>query len=447
MAIIINELASATELPDEFWNARPALTKIRTAAHSRNRSAAAVLQVVLARLAAGFPHTIELPPIVGAAANLSYMAVLLAPPGVGKSSGYRIGADLVRLDAGVVDDLPLGSGEGLVEVLFDWVFERDENGKRVKVKRQTHFNAFVYVDEGLALAEIGRRSGSTLLGTMRSIWSGSAIGNTNASVERRRIVPPGQYAYGIIVGLQASKADVLLDDVDAGTPQRFVWAFATDPTIPDVAPEWPGQLEWKRTAGGELDTIRIMNAAGYVRHQLAVAEPIQQELHDADLDRARRATEIDPLDAHAGLVQLKIAGLLALLDSRLGISVQDWRLAQIVKASSDAVRDEVVALIARDAIRREHHTQRRVAARAVEADVAVRQRRIVDAARKLAAKVHEDPERWTRMTLYRAMRRQRDDFEDALDHAKAEGWVVEVAEPSRTGSDRRLLRPGITRPS
>jgi hypothetical protein len=60
-----------------------------------------------------------------------------AAENTGKSSGYRVGRELVQLPEWVAE-VPIGSGEGLVELLFEVVSEADViTGKIQKVKRQT----------------------------------------------------------------------------------------------------------------------------------------------------------------------------------------------------------------------------------------------------------------------------------------------------------------------
>lgn len=417
-------------LPAEFWEARPALGHIRDAAHSRRRSADACLHIVLARLSAIAPHTVLLPAVVGAPAPLSYFAAIVAAPGVGKSSANDIAGEIVPAPEWVADQLPLGSGEGLAEVLFDLVEEDDGKGKTRQVKRQVRHNAFVFVDEGQVLGDIGGRSGATLLPTLRTIWTGGTFGNTNASIERRRIVPARSYAYGVVAAFQASKAGALLDDAGAGTPQRFGWASAIDPTIPDVAPEWPGALPWERPA--------LVETGG----GLKLSEAIRVEIDAKDLARARGEVAVEALDAHAGLYQLKVAGLLTILDGRREITDDDWALAAMVKATSDAVRDSVLSAVAAERLATERATSSRYAERHVTAIAAEERRRIVDCARRIATKVKAEPERWTRVELYRAMKHWRTVFEEGLDHAIAEGWVSEIAVPSHTGDDKRCLRPG-----
>jgi hypothetical protein len=436
-------------LPDGFWDERDHLVHIRQAAHSRNRSATAVLHVVLARVSAFTPHTVQLPAIVGSAVPLCYFANLAGASGTGKSGANDIGTELIPAPERARDQLRVGSGQGLIEIFFETVEEEDSNGKVQRVKRQTYYNAYVYVDEGRVLADLGTTSNSILLPTLRSIWTGGTLGNTNASDERRRILPGGQYAYGVVLAIQDRLAGPLLEDTASGTPQRFAWADASDPSIPDVAPDWPDGRLW--TPPTLTDLADIERRGAYVRHQLEVAGPIVTEIQDADRARARGHLVPDELDAHAGLVQLKVAALLAVLDRRAEVTTDDWELAAAIKADSDATRARVLASIAAEADEREAATSQRLARRQVAAaDVAEAHRltKNVDLARVLAAKVWGQTDEWTGSALRRSLpSRDRGYYAAALEHAESEEWVTVSEEPSHTGDVKQVVRRGARRPS
>jgi hypothetical protein len=44
-------------------------------------------------------------------------------------------------------------------------------------------------------------------------FSGGTIGQTNASAERKRIVPAGSYSYGVFIGMQPTRLDDLAGTV------------------------------------------------------------------------------------------------------------------------------------------------------------------------------------------------------------------------------------------
>ncbi len=420
----------AGRLPDDFWATRPHLKHIRDAAHSRQRSADALLHITLARLSAITPHTCHLPGIVGTAAPLSYFAAIVAPPGVGKSSADAIGAEILPAPDWILDHLPLGSGEGLAEALFDLVEEVDSDGKLRKVKKQVRHNAYIWADEGQALGEIGGRKGSTLLPTIRTIWTGGVMGQANARAETHRVVPALTYAYGFSIALQPGKANALLADSDGGTPQRFGWASAIDPTIPDRQhrPTWPGQLDWEPppllTGGAPL----------------GVDDEVATEIEEADLGRSRGEIAVTDMDAHGGLYRFKVAGLLCVLDGRSHITCDDWALAGVIKASSDTVRSAVIAAVAHDAEKRETAFRDRHAGREVAADARKHSQAVEECAQRIQAKVTARPG-MTSTDLRRSLtKRLRDVLEDGIALAVEQGWVTESEEPGR-GNNRRVLNP------
>lgn len=346
------EIRIARNLPVDFWEAREELALIRDAAYSRARSADAVLLFTLARLAATIPPAIRLPPIVGGAASLNFLGAVIGTSGSGKSTAGDVARELAPINrTDVVADIPLGSGEGLAEQYFEYVAEEQSDGKRKQVKRQTKSALYMYLDEGQALGEMGNRKGATLLPTLRSAWSGATIGNTNASAETRRIVPAHSYRLALMVGFQAEHAHGLLDDAAGGTPQRFVFASAVDPHIPDEQPTWPGVLNMDppSTYGGE--------------QHIEVASSIVAEIRAHNLAATRGQIVVGPLDSHANLVRLKVAALLGYLDNRGDVSADDWDLAGVVMTTSCAVRSWVIELALQRALADEQAGYRKAARR------------------------------------------------------------------------------------
>lgn len=336
-----------SNLPASFWAARPAFGHIRQAAHSRARSADAVFGCVLARVAAMTPPAFNLPAIVGSCAPLTTYVACVGPPGSGKSSSERVAKELLPCDDdGVADDLPLGSGEGLIEAYFEITEELGPNGKPKMVKTQTRHGAVLDLDEGQLFTELGARKGSTLLPMLRTAWSGATLGTTNASIETRRRLPAGSYALGLIIMFQPSMAGDLLGDVAGGTPQRFVWVSATDPTIPDIAPRWPGVLSWRPPVP------RTYNGATFTA-TLTIVDSVRAEVQRRALQVTRGEVDVTEMDAHAQLVRLKIAGLFAILDDRFGITEDDWRLAGVYQQTSRAVRTTMLEHVALEQRQRE----------------------------------------------------------------------------------------------
>jgi hypothetical protein len=420
---------SAIHLPDEFWNARPALGHIRQAAHSRILPADGVFHSVLARVAGALPWTLRLPPIVGTACPLCFFNAPVGPSGEGKSTGNGIGGLLVPVPEYVADQLPIGSGEGIAEVLFDFVPDPDDPKK--KIKRQVLHNAIVYVDEGEALTALNARNGSTTLSTYRAAWTGQAIGQTNASTDRKRIVPAGSYTFGITVALQPELAGDLLNDEAAGTPQRFAWSWAEDPSIPDLRPEWPAALGWTPppviTGGQEME----------------VDPTIAAEIQTQALARRRGEERAEPGEGHAMLLRLKIAGLLANLDGRLNIATEDWHLAGIVADTSRAVRHHVQAIVAAKAREVEKAASTKNALRHVHAITAAEADTFENAIRSMVRIVRRDRDKHERNVKNGLSAAQRKVFGPALVEAVDRGLLerYEIEEPGDR-KPSKMLRLG-----
>lgn len=369
-------IANARNLPAEFWEARPELAHIRQAAHCRSRSADAVMLFTLARVCATIPPAIKLPATVGGLASLNFLGAVIGPSGTGKSTAGAVARELVPIERrDVVADMPLGSGEGLAELYFEWVMEEQADGKSRKVKRKTRDGLYMYLDEGQALGEMGSRKGATLLPTLRAAWSGETIGNANATAETFRVVQTHTYRMALMVGFQPEHAQGLLDDTTGGTPQRFVFANAVDPTIPDEAPGWPGELPlWLPAVTGPSQVYGIDPA-------------IAAEVRVRDLLANRDHSPRPLLDSHRDLVRTKVAALLAFLAGRLDIDSDDWRLAGMVMRSSVAVRTWVLETARTAAATAELAGHRRAATRETVIASEAEQRALDSAARSIARRV------------------------------------------------------------
>lgn len=428
---------SGTRLPDGFWTSRPELEHVRQAAIARRCAPTALLLTVLSRASSYVPHRLTVGGQTGNPLPLGTFTVLYATTGGGKSRTIATARNLIAApDWITLHEVPLGSGEGLAEMMFEQVTELDDNGNKTKVRRQTRHNAWAVKPEGQELLAQSRRQGATILPTLRSAWSGETLGQQNAREETRRPIPAGSYTIGVTVGFQPSTVDGLLADDIAGTPGRFVWAHTHDPDAPDQRNEWPGQLDWAPPPD---------IADGW---DIPLAAEVAIQVEAEDLAQLRGELVLSPVEAQGRALRLKLAGMFAVLAGRwqTGVTVEDWQLATTVAAVSDEVRHQAAADVAhRAALANEAKRQGHIALQA-DAASAVDRRRVEDGARRIANKVHAEPDRWTVLALKRDLRRWRDVYDDSLDHAATEQWIVETEEPSHTDQPTRRLRPGPNRP-
>ena len=349
------EIVSADNGPldEAFWNARPYLTHIRQAARSRMVAPAAVLGCVLARVAAFTPPSTCLPPTIGSESTLTTYVALLAVSGGGKSTSMGCAASLLPdTPPGCLGPLGLGSGEGLIDAYFEMVEDTDGGGKKQRVKRHTKHGVLFSLDEGQALAEMGARKGATIMPILRSAWSGSDIGQANAGAETRRTMRQGTYTAGLISLWQMAAAAKLLKDVDGGTPQRFVFISTTDATLTVDTPEWPGALRWTPPPA-------IVMHGRMQANPMAVHADIAAEIRSTHVAVQTGQLTLNPFDSHRRLVKLKLAGLLAVLDERHDIDLDDWELAERIMTHSDQMRSWVQQQAALERARVEESVVRR----------------------------------------------------------------------------------------
>ena len=327
---------SGLNLPDEFWQSRPWLGHIRQAAHARMASADAILGAILARYSATIPVSYSIPPIVMARSTFDHMSVLVSESSGGKSGAAAIAKELLPpVHEKVIRwDQPVGSGEGLVELFYDWVMEENDKGKQVEVHKKV-FNAVHFTaDEGMALVQTSRRDSTTIGSILCSAWTGSQLGQANASRDRKRIVEAGTGRVAGLMGIQLSLGHHLLADewVRQGLSGRLVFFAAEDPTIPhpEDMPEWPG----------ELDVAYHPVTPTTIEYDMQ----IKNEIRNDHWTRTTGARHEAPIDGHTRLAKLKVSGIIALIEGRQDVTVSDWELASQILASSTTIRNQMLAI-------------------------------------------------------------------------------------------------------
>jgi energy-coupling factor transporter ATP-binding protein EcfA2 len=427
-------------LPEDFWDARPTLRHIRQAAHSRARSGDIVFGGLLARLSSLLPPELRADTGVGSPACMNMFVVLLGASGSGKSSAAWIPRRLLppppRID--FLDELPLGSGEGIAEAYMgEQEVETGEifrggpkkgDPKTETVRAQIRHNALFYADEGEALTkQLFGRNGATVGESLRRAWTGGTIGQFNGHKINTRVIESGTYSLGMVIGFQPETALPLLEDAPAGTPQRFLWFSSIDPSIPEDVVDDPGLLD-----------LALIRRGFGLQPAVTFATELLRQIRVDDRARATGETRLPPLDSHKPLMLVKLAALLAILDNRVDVVVEDWQLAETVWATSCELRDALLEYgarqVAEDAEKKTRaHVDRELRAHTAKARSDQDVERV---ARRAAKRVHEHGP-MTRSALNRMIaHRDRDRLGVALDFAEALGWLVCEADQVLPGDSR-----------
>ena len=308
----------ALNLPDEFWEQSQLLRDVRDAAWANTCSPDAVLGALLVRYSATIPPSVTLP----GEGSLDLFTVCVGHSGAGKSKAAKVARRLFKGEdkKGVLLDLPVGSGEGLVEKYFR--FEDDEGkpcsprktgAQKVQWLHGLHFTT----DEGMALNAQAGRSGSTLIPTLCSAWFGETLGQTNAQAETSRSIPPGRARMTAQINIQTANGYKLFADeyASTGLSQRMLCVYALDERLADTSfelPEMPPPLRLPMPAANR---------------EIPVDATIMTEITNAQRAAHAPTWSGNPLDTHRNMVKLKVAALLAFMDGRDSVAVADWELA------------------------------------------------------------------------------------------------------------------------
>ena len=326
--------SNGTEHFDELdWSASPLLSHVLAAARSEMVSPEALLVHALCRISALIPPCYRLPGIrtssVGMA-TLDLMGCVVSESGGGKTLVGSIGRDLVpdpardkpMAERRVRFDLPLGSGEGLIDAFYRTVPEMSDDGKMSDVRRVWYQGLFMTCDEANAFKSMTRRTGVTIVETMNSAWSGETLGQVNADASRFRLIEAGTVRFAAVLNIQASNAYKLFDEqlTAVGFAGRLLFASALDPDATDDG-AWPGAL------------LLPAWPSYYAPVVLTYDPEIHEEIRAWRKAQVRGLMEPSTSSQHLVLT-CKLAAIHALAGDRYHVSSTDWSVAKSILSSS-----------------------------------------------------------------------------------------------------------------
>jgi hypothetical protein len=421
-------------LLEPLW-ARPSLAVIRDHARAHGLYVGPLIATVLVRHAARVPYNVVLPKVrrVG---SLNVLVAVPGEPGRGKGATFDEAAELITSDDGF-EELRSGTDSGVLKAFY-----RPGEDRHSPPERRL-WQALVRTDEARTIAGLRDNLGN-FLAMMCSAWSGEALGG-NYSRQENRGYTLAAHSYRIVALFSAQPRHLawLLGDAESGTPQRFLFSAFDDDDPPLPPRERPRCEHLVMAAPWKLDV------PGAGRFVLGADDRIVAEI--ADTLFAQSIAEpgaLDPLDAHRTLNRFKVAGLLATLDSRLRITLDDWTLAEAVMRYSDACRAALIASLRAIRVAEQRARDERAAATALHVDDRLA-RSARDSAGRSAARVvwrhyasdEHDGDGCPRRCLNQAVaskHRERVSVDEYVAEAVHRGWL------RRDGDDR--YKPGDEQP-
>lgn len=303
---------------DHFWDKRDVLKEIYDYSMSRMRSPWAVLGACAAMaLDYARPHT-KLEDIGVGLGSLNSFIAIVAGSGQGKSTSIRIANELMPVHPHFIS---VGSGEGLLDAFV----MRDEE-KKIGVRE----SVLVKIDEvDLLQAMTKGRPGSSLLGLLKSAFTADEIALQYAN-KKYPVLKQDSYGLTVLCAIQPGKAGWIFEDVKGGFPQRFMWFPAVDARI-------------SRKNRREAYTFGLtLPSTEDFRYPREVAYPLEaKDYIDACFEAGSQGKEDAGLDVHAAFARAKFAYALTILDGRVLMNLDDWKLSGAAANVSALTRDWV----------------------------------------------------------------------------------------------------------
>ncbi len=314
--------ARETEPPEDLFEERESLRRIRDFARQHMVAPGAVLLGVLQRAETAAPQHVMIPPMIGSPKPLNTVVVNVGPSGHGKTASDDTAEEYWPAELPV---FPLGTAEGMCQA-----FDPDEDG-------QPQVPNIIFSSSEIDnWAALGERAGSMIFPVMRQVVTGDTIGQKNATKGHTRIVAKRTYGCGINLSAQpgSNGAAVLFRDAPGGFPQRCVFGSVLDPDAPD---EPPTGIEPYRPA---QEPDFTPNAGPY--YEIPFPESVVAEIRAHQRGVLRGEPGLNPLDGHRNLCKAKVAAGLMLLEGRNTVTEDDWRIAERIMTVSDRVRADLI---------------------------------------------------------------------------------------------------------
>ncbi|AKK03075.1 hypothetical protein [Corynebacterium epidermidicanis] len=301
-----------------------ALTTLKSSTRECTLSPIASLCIAIMNVCAAVPPGTTFNAGLGPG-SLNQILVLVGGPGAHKDRHASQVANALKITH---DDIPVeirrhspGSGEGLVAAITP--------NKDQQTAPPTVFGA----SEVGTLAALMGRTGSTLRGTLLSMYSGNALGFTNKS--ESTYIPENSYTVGVWVGMQPDRSDELFSGKDDGLAHRLLTVEPLDPQLEDVE-------DGKEFSTKALDLSPVSLSRTLAETGVTFPDQVVKETVSAARDTLKYGPAKDN-NGHRNQTRLKLAAGIALLSSKAEVSLGDWHRAGALMDYSDAVRERCIA--------------------------------------------------------------------------------------------------------
>lgn len=305
------------DLEDDFWTAREFHRKIFQQAMAKQVAPWALFGATMCRICSTIPYTVRIPGISGSDASLNFFVALVGTPGDGKDTSADISADFIN-DPETVE-IGECSPQGFAKAFVT------KDPRNPKVQTWVTRSVFSRINEINSIQPDSKNKSMSITPYFRKSWSGQLLSFQYATAEKQVKIPRHSYRHSFLVGVQPSESGWLFGEAGGGTPQRFTWFGGLDKRI--RANNLPPEI---KSLDYFVNWSKIANTTEYITYPDSVVDEIRNRAAEKNDLENRNEEDFNPLDSHIGLMKLKVAALLAVMDCRKDVNEDDWRLAEIV---------------------------------------------------------------------------------------------------------------------
>lgn len=302
--------------------------------------------------------------------SLNLNIALVGTTGTGKSKIMRHAAELMPDASFLLEEVKPKTGESIPAKFVSKIPATDGDGKTIKGEYKDEVvtdRCLLYMPEVVGLKAAMGRQGSTILPTLLESFSNEPLGEDTKGKQFQIKIPSYAYRLAAVVGVQPNNADVLFNEAQTGLAGRFVYMSSIDADAPLRRPALPeGAFPYDTTRipeGNGLESVATMIRYGGLAgmpdngadarqgYPLTVIPFPSQVMEDADrMQRLGVSGKADAMDAHRTELAARVAALLALMDYRLEVNMEDWHIALAFMDISDSVRAECLDQSRRSAV-------------------------------------------------------------------------------------------------
>jgi hypothetical protein len=312
----------------EFWAARPLLAYIKKVASKTRKSEYAILGWLMVWVLARIPYKTVYKSDVGSA-SLNMLFLMSGPTGTGKSAARKAAKEnFAFADVGWSCPAPMqaGSGEAIADSFFVKTRTMDDEGNVVWIDEWVNSNhcRIFFNDEISFHKGKAHQNSSTLEATYLSMYSGDTLGRSLAGGKGKE-VPADEYRAMAIFNAQPENDPFRSDAAKAsGMPSRLLNLSAVNPNVrADYAAAEAFELPSEPEEGYQIPKLGGLGD-NFTREYRALPE--MDHAH-AEEDFLASEGLRDYGESHTLLTRAKAACVLAALEGRTYLQLEDWHLA------------------------------------------------------------------------------------------------------------------------